>query len=99
MAFLKRRHVHQRPERFVKPGEVWEPQAKVLMRKDVTGYRDGKLENVKYHLKAGEVYYLDVDTAAQFITKGYAAGELPRKVSDNEAAEWRGQMTVIQPGA
>lgn len=86
------------PERFVTAAQVWEPQAKILMTRDVTGYAGKKRDNVKYHLKSGEVYYVDVDTAAQFITKGYAVGELPRKVSDDEAAEWRAQMTVIRPG-
>jgi hypothetical protein len=96
--FRRRPEGYRAPERFIKPGELWEPQAKIIMRRDVTGYAGAKRENVKYHLKAGEVYYVSTDVAAEFITKGYAAGELPRKVSEDEAAEWRAQQTVIRPG-
>ena len=67
------------------------------MTRDVTGYAN-RDQNVKYELKAGEVYFVSVDVAAEFITKGYAAGELPRPVSDDEAAEWRAQQTIIRPG-
>jgi len=97
MAFAKRRTKYKPPLRVAKPGEIWEPQAKIIMTRDVTGYAN-RDQNVKYELKAGEVYFVSVDVAAEFITKGYAAGELPRPVSDDEAAEWRAQQTIIRPG-
>ena len=82
---------------FITPQAIFEPQAKILMTRDVNGWAHRERRQ-KYHLKAGEVYYVDIDTAAEFITKGYASGTLPRPVSDDERAEWRAQMTTVRPG-
>ncbi|MGH9908110.1 MAG: hypothetical protein ACRD8U_21270 [Pyrinomonadaceae bacterium] len=96
--FLKTRARQKgRAPELVPAQGVFEPQAKITMTRDVTGWAHRERRQ-KYALKSGEVYYVDADTAAEFIVKGYATGELPREVSDDERAEWRSQMTVIRAG-
>jgi hypothetical protein len=98
--FAKIREERRRakPLKFVTPSEAFEPQVEVRMLKDVTGWVDrGRRE--KFHLGAQRTYMVDEQTAVEFITKGYAAGELPREVSEDERAEIRSVMTTIGVGA
>ena len=79
---------------FVAPEDAFQAQTQVTMLRDVNGWLDRK-KGLKWSLQKGHTYLVDEAKAAEFITKGYANGELPREVSDDEAAEWRAQMTTI----
>lgn len=76
---------------------TWTPQVRVRFTRDVSGWlhRD---ERVKWHFAAGSVHMVDEQHAVEFITKGYATGQLPRNVSDDERAEIRSVMTTIGLG-
>jgi hypothetical protein len=85
----------RRPEvKFVRPQDAFTPQAAVTMTRDVNGWIDRK-KGLKWGLQAGQTYFIDQDKAAEFITKGYATGELPRTVSEDEKAEWMSQVQTI----
>lgn len=75
----------------------WEPQVQVTFKMDVNGYLD-RDKNIKWHFAAGSTHMVDEQHAVEFITKGYATGELPRPVSDDECAEIRSVMTTIGMG-
>lgn len=68
------------------------------MLKDVNGWASRE-RRAKWHLAAGRTYVVDEQTAVEFITKGYAEGTLPRKVSPDERAELRSVMTTVSVGA
>jgi hypothetical protein len=75
----------------------WQPQVRVTFTRDVSGWlhRDRR---VKWHFAAGSTHMVDEERAVLFIVKGYATGELPRAVSDDERAEIRSVMTTIGLG-
>lgn len=75
----------------------WQPQVRVRFVQDVSGWlhRDRR---VKWHFPAGTEAMVDEQHAVEFITKGYAVGELPREVSDDERAEIRSVMTTVGLG-
>jgi hypothetical protein len=75
----------------------WQPQVKVKFTRDVNGWLD-RDQRVKWHFAAGSTAMIDEQHAIEFIVKGYATGELPRKVSDDEAATLRSVITVIGMG-
>lgn len=66
----------------------------------VTTSIHGKFKNGKhFDLVAGEDYWVDEAKADEFIIKGYAVGELSRNYSDDEKAQIRASVQVIQgPG-
>lgn len=94
---IGRKRLALRPVEFVPASKVFQAQTQVRMLKDVSGWIDRKRKQ-KWYLSRNEVVFLDVDKAAEFIVKGYAEGELPRPVSENEIAEWRAQVTTISLG-
>lgn len=75
----------------------WAPQVQVTFTRDVNGWlsRD---KRIKWHFAAGSTHMVDEQHAVEFIVKGYAQGELPRKVSGDERAEIRSVMTTIGLG-
>jgi len=75
----------------------WEPQVEVLFTRDVNGWLDLD-RRIKFSFSAGSRAMVDEQHAIEFIVKGYALGELPRKVSEDEAAEIRSVMTTIGLG-
>lgn len=75
----------------------WQPQVQVTMTRDVNGWLD-RDQRIKWHLAAGTTHLVDEQHAIEFIVKGYATGQLPRKVSSDEAAELRSVITVIGLG-
>jgi len=75
----------------------WQPQVAVTFTRDVNGWLDHD-NSVKWHFPAGSTAMVDEQHAVEFIIKGYATGELPRAVSDDEAAEIRSVMTTIGLG-
>lgn len=75
----------------------WQPQVQVTFTKDVTGWLN-RDRRIKWHFAAGSTHMVDEQHAVEFITKGYATGQLPRKVSDDEKAEIRSVMTTIGLG-
>ena len=87
----------ERPIKIIKPEDAFQPQTAVTMTRDVNGWIDRR-RGLKWHLAAGRTYFIDQDRAAEFITKGYANGELPRDVSDDEKAHWRAEQTTISLG-
>jgi hypothetical protein len=76
----------------------WQPQVRVTFTRDVCGWLDRE-RGLKFQFGAGRTYLIDEQHAVEFIVKGYATGELPRPVSDDEAAELRSQMVTIGLGA
>lgn len=82
------------PVTFISAADFFEPQVPVKALKDVSGWIDRKRKQ-KWSLSAGKTYHLDVETATEFITKGYVEGQLPRDVSSGEEEEWKAQMTTI----
>ena len=91
---LPYRYRRDRSPTFVRPQDAFTPQVEVTMTRDVNGWLDRK-QGLKWSLQKGRSYLIDEQRAAEFITKGYAQGELPRAVSEGEAQEWRSQMTTI----
>jgi hypothetical protein len=79
---------------FVPVRRAFTPQVEVTFNKDVAGWVN-QAEGKRYSFSAGRTYMVDEDTAVNFIVKGYARGELPRPVSDDEAAEIRSVMTTV----
>ena len=75
----------------------WSPQVEVTFTQDVTGWLD-RDNRVKWEFQAGQTAYVDEEHAVEFIVKGYATGQLPREVSDDEKAELRSVMTTIGMG-
>jgi len=75
----------------------WQPQVKVKFTRTVTGWLD-RDARVKWEFHAGSEHYVDEEHAVEFIVKGYATGELPRPVSEDERAELRSVMTTIGLG-
>jgi hypothetical protein len=92
---FNRRRQRLEPVRF-EPA-TFTPQVRITMTRDVTGWTNRE-RRIKYHLRHGRSYMVDGDTAVDFITKGYATGELPRSVSDDERAELRSQNRTIGLG-
>jgi hypothetical protein len=79
---------------FIDASKYFTPQVPIKMTRDVSGWADRrKLQ--KFAMGAGKTYYVDVETATEFISKGYAEGQVPRAVSEDEQAEWMAQMTTI----
>lgn len=67
-------------------------QTRILMINSVHGYfKDGS----HYNLTAGEHYWVDKEKADEFIVKGYAQGMLSRPYSDDEQADIRSSIQVI----
>lgn len=83
-----------RSVRFVPVTQAFKPQIEVTFIKDVSGWVDHD-RGLRYSFAAGRSYMVDEDTAVNFIVKGYASGELPRPVSDDEKAEIRSVMTTV----
>lgn len=75
----------------------WSPQVEVTFTRDVNGWLD-RDNRIKWHFAAGSTHYIDEQHAVEFIVKGYATGELPRKVSQDEKDEIRSVMTTIGLG-
>ena len=82
------------PIEFVPVKSFFKPQRKIKMRQDVNGWAD-RSRRLKWHLAAGQTYYIDSEKALEFIVKGYATGELPRPVSDSEKEHLLSEMTRI----
>lgn len=76
----------------------WQPQVQVKFTRTVTGWLD-RDKRVKWEFHAGTTHMIDEQHAVEFIVKGYATGELPRAVSDDEKAELRSNMTTIGLGS
>lgn len=91
-AVRRRQHKELYPVRFV--AVDWSPQVQVKFTRDVNGWLD-RDKRIKWHFAAGSTHMIDEQHAVEFITKGYATGELPRHVSDDESAEIRSVMTTI----
>ena len=78
----------------------WQPQVEVTFTRDVNGWLSTDPDDrVKWHFAAGSTHMIDEEHAVEFIVKGYATGELPRPVSEDEKAEIRSVMTTIGLGA
>jgi len=75
----------------------WKPQVEVTFTRDVNGWLDQD-KRIKWHFAAGSTHMVDEEHAVEFIVKGYATGELPREVSEDEKAELRSVMTTIGLG-
>jgi hypothetical protein len=75
----------------------WQPQVRVTFTRDVCGWLDRE-QGLKFQFGAGKTYLIDEQHAVEFLTKGYCTGELPRAVSDDEAAEIRSSMVTIGMG-
>jgi hypothetical protein len=89
---------HQRPITPVTLQPVnWQPQVRVTFTRDVSGWLD-RPQGVKFQFAAGSTHLIDERHAVEFIVKGYCTGELPRPVSDDEAADIRSSMTTIGLG-
>jgi hypothetical protein len=88
----RRQHKELYPVRFETVD--WRPQVAVKFTRDVTGWID-QTKRIRFHFSAGRTYHVDEQHAVEFIVKGYATGELPRSVSDDERAELRSNMTTI----
>lgn len=86
-----------KPVTFVSAKDAFKPQVKVTMTRDVNGYVN-RARRIKWHLAAGQTYYVDEEKAVELIVKGYAHGELPRAVSDGEREEFESQKQVIRLG-
>lgn len=86
-----------RPVKFIPAVEAFKPQVEITMNHDVNGWLHRRRRE-KYHLAKDQTYMVDEETAVDFITKGYAEGELPREVSDDERAERQAQMTRVSVG-
>jgi hypothetical protein len=91
---------HQRKE-TLKPVTLqavsWQPQVQVTFNRDVCGWISRE-QGLKFQFAAGKTYLIDEQHAIEFIVKGYCAGELPRPVSDDEAADIRSSMVTIGLG-
>lgn len=75
----------------------WQPQVKVTFTRDVNGWLN-RDKRIKWHFAAGSSHMVDEQHAVEFIVKGYATGDLPRSVSEDEKAELRSVITVIGMG-
>ncbi len=75
----------------------WTPQVQVKFTRDVNGWLD-RDRRIKWHFAAGSTHMVDEQHATEFIVKGYATGDLPRSVSEDEKAEIRSVITVIGLG-
>jgi hypothetical protein len=75
----------------------WQPQVQVKFTRTVTGWLD-RDKRTKWQFAAGSTHMVDEQHAIEFIVKGYATGELPRPVSDDERADIRSVMTTIGLG-
>ena len=94
-AIRNRQHRELFPVEF-KPAN-WSPQVEVTFTRDINGWLN-RDHNIKWHFAAGTTHMIDEQHAVEFISKGYATGELPRHVSDDEHAEIRSVMTTIGLG-
>jgi hypothetical protein len=75
----------------------WQPQVEVTFTRDVTGWIN-QSQGVRFHFNAGSTHMVDEQHAVEFIVKGYATGDLPREVSQDERDELRSVMTTIGLG-
>lgn len=91
----RRQHRELHPVTFAQVD--WQPQVKVKFTRDINGWLD-RDRSIKWHFAAGSTHMVDEQHAVEFISKGYATGELPRHVSDDERAEIRSVMTTIGLG-
>lgn len=94
---IQRRLRDFRPVTFAAVSDAFKPEVTIRFKKDVSGWvnRDRK---IRFHFNAGRTYMVDRETAVQMIVKGYATGELPRQVSDDERADIRSAMSTISLG-
>lgn len=82
--------------KFVPVEHVFKPQRQVRLLKDVTGWVNGdKRTGKKWHMRCGDIQYLDNRLADEFIIKGYAMGELSREYSEMERSEILATITNI----
>ena len=96
--FTRRRKMAEAVE-FVPVQHVFKPHFAVTMTQDVSGWvNKDKLTRKKWSLSAGQTYFVDEQTAVEFLVKGYATGEYPRPVSDDERAQYLSQVTTISLG-
>jgi hypothetical protein len=101
MTYARIRNQQRREVRALTPVTFqpvdWQPQVEVTFTRDVNGWLD-RDANIKWHFAAGSTHYVDEQRAVEFIVKGYAVGELPRHVSDDEHAEIRSAITIVGLG-
>lgn len=82
---------------FISAADFFEPQVAVRALQDISGWvHRGRRQ--RWSMSAGRIYYVDVDTAVEFISKGYVEGVLPRHPSPDEVAEWQSQMNKVGVG-
>lgn len=93
MAFLGRKE-KVTPVTFINAADFFEPQVHIKALKDVSGWVDKKRKQ-RWSLSAGKTYVVDVETATEFISKGYAEGQIPRTPTEGELEEWQSQMTTV----
>ena len=75
----------------------WQPQVQVTFTRDVCGWLNRE-QGHKFQFASGSTHMIDEQHAIEFIVKGYATGQLPRHVSQDEAETLRSVITVIGMG-
>lgn len=94
-----KRKARFKPVVFTPVENVFKPQHRIEMLKDVSGWvNNDKSTGTKWHMQFGKVYFVDSETADSFIVKGYAKGELSRHYSDDEMAQIKSSVANIGMG-
>lgn len=84
---------------FVPVSQVFKPQHRIKMLKDVTGWvNNDKSTRTKYHFRTAETYFVDSELADSYIIKGYAEGELSRHYSADEVEQIKSAVAVVGMG-
>lgn len=94
-----RRREQLEPVTFAPVEQVFQPQIKVRALRDINGWANRR-RRIKWHIGAGSIGYLNEDKAREFAIKGYVEileGKV-KPVSEDEAAEFLSQVTVINLG-
>jgi len=99
MNLFARRRRRLEQVRFVPVERAFKPQVKVRATRDLSGWANED-RRIKWHIGAGKIGCMDADAAREFQVKGFVEiieGDV-KPVSEDEAAEFLSQVTVIGLG-